>query len=276
MTFKDEQEFPPVSKRNEYMQLHAFVSGQTLTVRHRGHHIFLILAWQKRNRKVVTLLRFEPLHMNNSLPPPPAKQNPQNLHYLHCFNKGNDTLRELLTPTTDCSCQKQADSPGEEQSHVHDGPPDAGAQLLEAWGLGASSLPPHLPWCPPCCFTSWWGWAELCHRVPHHWPLSILDFESAVISCWHQASFQQHTTAPLPLLIHADLFPKAVSPHRPMCSSSKKCSSSNILSVTRSWLSMTPQPALTLLVHSGTTLFQVFSYHITGESFQEVSCSKVN
>lgn len=139
MTFKDEQEFPPVSKRNEYMQLHAFVSGQTLTVRHCGHHIFLILAWQKRNRKVVTLLQFEPLCMNNPLPPPPAKQNPQNLHYLHCFNKGNDTLRELLTPTTDCSCQNQADSPGEERSHVHDGPPDAGTA---AGGLGLGSLQP--------------------------------------------------------------------------------------------------------------------------------------
>lgn len=45
MTFKDEQEeFPPVSKRNEYMQLHAFLSGQTLIIRYHGHHTFLILA----------------------------------------------------------------------------------------------------------------------------------------------------------------------------------------------------------------------------------------
>lgn len=48
MTFKDEQEeFPPVSKRDAYMQLHAFVSVQILNVRCHGHLIFLILAKQK-------------------------------------------------------------------------------------------------------------------------------------------------------------------------------------------------------------------------------------
>lgn len=64
-------------------------------------------------------------------------------------------------------------------------------------------------------------------------------------------------------------YQKCHLPIRPICSFSKKCSSSNILSVT-------PQPALTLLVHSETTFSQQCSYHTTGEIFQEVSCSKVN
>lgn len=45
MTFKDEQEeFPPVSKGDEYMQLQAFFLVQILK---HHHHTVLILAWQK-------------------------------------------------------------------------------------------------------------------------------------------------------------------------------------------------------------------------------------
>lgn len=85
------------------------------------------------------LLQFEPLHLNNPLLPSPAKQSPQNLHDLHCFNKGNDSSREFLPPCAHrLQCQYQADSPWEEQSHVHDGPPAAGAQLLQAWEPPAS------------------------------------------------------------------------------------------------------------------------------------------
>lgn len=204
-TFKDEQEFPPASKRAEYMQLHAFVSGQIL--RHHGHHIFLILAWQKINRKVVTLLQFEPLHLNNPLPPPPAKQTPQNLRYLHCFNKGNDILRELPPPSA-TDCQYQADSPGEEQPHVHHGPPAAGS-------LGLGSLqPPTTSALVPTLLPR--QLVSQSTAVPQgstpSTPFSF-GFPICMISCWHEASFQQHTTAPLPLLIHAELFPKAVSHH---------------------------------------------------------------
>lgn len=45
MTFKNEQEeFHPVSKRDEYMQFHEFVQLWILTVRHDGHLMFLSLA----------------------------------------------------------------------------------------------------------------------------------------------------------------------------------------------------------------------------------------
>lgn len=59
-----------------------------------------------------------------------------------------------------------------------------------------------------------------------------------------------------------------LSPSIRLMFSSKKCSSSNTLSLL--------QPALTLLVHNETTLFLGFSYHTIGESFQEVPCSKIN
>lgn len=207
------------------------------------------------------LLQFEHLHLNI---PPPAKQNPQNLHDLHCFNKDNDTLRELPPGPRTAVVSPEQTAQGRSCPMCRKGPPSC--RGTAAGGLGASSLPAHLPWCPACCPASWW---ELCHRVPHHWTLSILDFASAVISCWHEASFQQHTTTPLHCSSMQTFFQKLSPPTLDLvCSSSKKCSSSNILIVTS-------QPTLTLLVHSE-TLFQGFSYHTTGESFQEVSCSKVN
>ena len=52
MTFKGEQEeFPPVSERDEYMQLYAFISVQILKVGRHGHLIFLFLSRQKQKGK---------------------------------------------------------------------------------------------------------------------------------------------------------------------------------------------------------------------------------
>lgn len=104
-----------------------------------------------------------------------------------------------------------------------------GHSCWRSGGLVAPSVPPHLPPSQSCRLTSWWGWAELCHRAPHHWSLSNLNFPSTVIFYWCEASFQQHTAAPLLLLIHADHFPKPAfflpPPLFTLCSSTK-CSSS--------------------------------------------------
>lgn len=144
-----------------------------------------------------------------------------------------------------------------------------GPQLQDtaAGGLGASQhiCPAAHPAASPA------GGAEQSRATGFH---TIKPFQFWILHLqWSALGMRPVSSSTQLLLCHwssmQTFFQKLFPLIRPMCSFSKKCSFSNILSIT-------PQPALTLLVHSETTLFQGFSYHITGKSFQKVSCSKVN
>lgn len=202
---------------------------------------------------------------------PPPKQKPQNLGYLHCSNKGNETWRELLTAsTTDCTSQYQADNPAEAQSHVHDGLPAAGpsgAQLLEVWWAGSPKRPttsPSLPILLPHQLV------RMSRAVPQgSTPLIPFKFEFSIYSdlllVWGQFptahSCSSATAHPCRPFSKACLLPSPTTT-QPMFFYKMLflCHGTNILKChQKAGWAWPPQPALTLLVHSETARFQVFS-----------------
>lgn len=213
------------------------------------------------------LLQFEHLHLNNLIALP-AKQNPQNLHDLHCFNKDNDTLRELPPWRQTAVVSPEQTAQGRSCPMCRKGPPQL--QGHSCWRPGAREPPASQHICPgvqPAALPAGESCATGFHTI-EPFQFWILHLQWSVVGLRPVSSSTQlllctaHPCRPF--------FQKLSPPTLDLvCSSSKKCSSSNILIVTS-------QPTLTLLVHSETTLFQGFSYHTTGESFQEASCTKVN
>lgn len=137
--------------------------------------------------KVVMLLQFEPLHLNNPLLPSPAKQSPQNLHDLHCFNKGNDSSREFLPPcATDCSVSTKLTARGRSSPMCMMGPQLQGHSCCRPGSLQPPSTSALVPTLLPHQLV------RLSRAVPQgSTPSNPFHFGFCItlIDCWHEATF---------------------------------------------------------------------------------------